>query len=175
MAFSHQSTRQDWILVHGIIVLFVSNTFLQGTLESVHFWQSILGNVSSVVFKLYIPEDLYTPFTQISEKNTFPKWTVHPKMKICWSCTRPQAIQDVDEFASSWEQIWRNLHYFTYSPMDPLPSECPWNSPSPVVFHIKIYPHIGLELFLLCRFLCWFRPDCFFTGGSNIMDYGLTF
>ncbi len=27
---------------------------------------------------------------------------VHPKMKICWKCTHPQAIQDVDE-------IWRNL------------------------------------------------------------------
>ncbi len=23
--------------------------------------------------------------------------------------THPQAIQDVDEFISSWEQIWRNL------------------------------------------------------------------
>ncbi len=27
----------------------------------------------------------------------------------------------------------------------------------------------------LCRFLSWFRPDHFFTGGSVIMDYGLVF
>ncbi len=29
-------------------------------------------------------------------------------MKICWKCTRSQAIQDVDEFFFSSEQIWRN-------------------------------------------------------------------
>lgn len=37
----------------------------------------------------------------------------HPEMKICWECTHPQIIQDVDEFISLSEQIWRNLalHY----------------------------------------------------------------
>ncbi len=30
-------------------------------------------------------------------------------MKICWKCLHSQAIQDVDEFLSSSEQIWRNL------------------------------------------------------------------
>ncbi len=30
-------------------------------------------------------------------------------MKICCIFTRPQAIQDVDEFVSSSEQIWRNV------------------------------------------------------------------
>ncbi len=30
-------------------------------------------------------------------------------MKICFKCTPPQTIQDVDEFLSSSEQIWRNL------------------------------------------------------------------
>ncbi len=30
----------------------------------------------------------------------FFKGIVHPKMKICWKCTHPQAIQDVDEFVS---------------------------------------------------------------------------
>ncbi len=33
---------------------------------------------------------------------------IHPKMKICLKCTHPQAIQDLDEFVSSSEQIWRN-------------------------------------------------------------------
>ncbi len=37
------------------------------------------------------------------------KEIVHSKIKICWKCTHPQAIQDVDEFVSSSEQIWRNL------------------------------------------------------------------
>ncbi len=47
-------------------------------------------------------------------------------------------------------------------------------------FHIKIHPHICLELFwtvfvackqvLSCVFLPWFRQDNFFTGGSNIMQ-----
>ncbi len=30
-------------------------------------------------------------------------------MNISWNCTHPQAIQDIDEFVSSSEQIWRNL------------------------------------------------------------------
>ncbi len=32
---------------------------------------------------------------------------VCPKIKLCWQFT--QAIQDVDEFVSSSEQIWRNV------------------------------------------------------------------
>ncbi len=32
-------------------------------------------------------------------------------MKMCWKCTHPQAIQDVDEFVSSSEQIWRNVAF----------------------------------------------------------------
>ncbi len=32
------------------------------------------------------------------------KWIVDPKVKICWKCTHPQAIQDVDEFVSSSKQ-----------------------------------------------------------------------
>jgi len=47
------------------------------------------------------------------------KYTVltHPKMKICWTFTDPQAIQDVDEFVSFPEKIWRNwiLHYLLTS------------------------------------------------------------
>ncbi len=30
-------------------------------------------------------------------------------MKICWKCIQLQAIKDVEEFASSLEQIWSNL------------------------------------------------------------------
>ncbi len=37
------------------------------------------------------------------------KAIIHLKMKICWKCTRPQAIPDVDEFVSSSEKFWRNL------------------------------------------------------------------
>ncbi len=43
----------------------------------------------------------------------------YPKMKICWKCTRTQVIQDVDEFVSSSEQIWRNValhHLLTDGP-----------------------------------------------------------
>ncbi len=44
------------------------------------------------------------------------KGIVHPKMEICWKSTHSQPIQDVDEFVSSSEQIWRNVS----SEMDPL-------------------------------------------------------
>ncbi len=30
-------------------------------------------------------------------------------MKVGWNFTHPQPIQDLDEFVSSSEQIWRNL------------------------------------------------------------------
>ncbi len=66
------------------------------------------------------------------------------------------------------------LLYFEHLPLQrslhgPVPQ---WKSASAVVSHIKIQPHISLELF-------WsdadFSPDSehFFTGGSVIMDYGL--
>ncbi len=29
------------------------------------------------------------------------------KIKNCWKCTHPQAIQDVDEFVSSLEQVFK--------------------------------------------------------------------
>ncbi len=44
------------------------------------------------------------------------KGTVHPSMKIHWTFMHRQAIQGVDEFVSSSEQIWRNValhHLFT--------------------------------------------------------------
>ncbi len=40
---------------------------------------------------------------------SFIKGVMYPKMKICWKFTHPQAIQDVDEFVLSPEQIWRNV------------------------------------------------------------------
>ncbi len=36
-------------------------------------------------------------------------------MKICFKFTHPQAIQDVDEFVSSSEKIWRNLELHNLS------------------------------------------------------------
>ncbi len=37
--------------------------------------------------------------------------------KLCWKCTHPQAIQNIDEFISSSEQIWRDvtLHHLLTS------------------------------------------------------------
>ncbi len=29
--------------------------------------------------------------------------------KVCWTFTHPQAIQNVEDFVSSLEQIWRNV------------------------------------------------------------------
>ncbi len=41
-------------------------------------------------------EVVYNAFNRLDHKGMF-----HPKMKICWKITHPQAIQDVDEFVSS--------------------------------------------------------------------------
>ncbi len=37
------------------------------------------------------------------------KEIVYQKIQILWKFTDLQAIQDVDEFVSSFEQIWRNV------------------------------------------------------------------
>ncbi len=47
------------------------------------------------------------------------KGIVHPKMKICWKWTYPQAIKDVDVFLH-WNRFGKNVHYITCSPMDHL-------------------------------------------------------
>ncbi len=49
----------------------------------------------------------------------FVKGIVHQKVKSCWIFTHPQAIQDVDEFVSSSEQLWGNLALLAHN-MDPL-------------------------------------------------------
>ncbi len=48
------------------------------------------------------------------------KGIVHPKMHISWKCAYPHVIQDVDEFVSSLEQIWRNLSLHHLLISDPL-------------------------------------------------------
>ncbi len=34
---------------------------------------------------------------------SYQRNTIHPSLKICWKCTHPQVIQDVDEYVSSSE------------------------------------------------------------------------
>ncbi len=41
-------------------------------------------------------------------------------MKFCWKCIHSQAIQDVDEFVSSLDQIQRNVVLHHLSPVDAL-------------------------------------------------------
>ncbi len=54
------------------------------------------------------------------------KVIVHPNMKFGWIFTYLQVVQDVDEFVSSLEQIWRNLalyHLLTNESSEWVPSE----------------------------------------------------
>ncbi len=48
---------------------------------------------------------IYFEKSNLTDYFYFLKGIVHPKSKFA----HPQAIQDVDEFISSSEQIWRNL------------------------------------------------------------------
>ncbi len=45
-------------------------------------------------------------------------------MKICWKYTHSQAIQDIDEFVSSLERIWRDL---AYTLILTVPIHCIWS------------------------------------------------
>ncbi len=42
-------------------------------------------------------------------------------MNICRKCAQPQAIQDVDEFVSSFNRFAEIQYYITCSPMDHIP------------------------------------------------------
>ncbi len=46
-----------------------------------------------VIEQLYTVKELYI--------------VIHPKIKICWKLAHPQAIQNVNKFVSSAEQIWK--------------------------------------------------------------------
>ncbi len=52
---------------------------------------AIFPEFSAELYKLYILH--------------FFKVRIHPKIIICWKCPHPQAIQDVDDYVSSSEQI----------------------------------------------------------------------
>ncbi len=53
--------------------------------------------------KLYFMS-IFHSLTEPRSKQAFLK-----ENKICWKMSHPQAIQDIDEFVSSWEQFWRNV------------------------------------------------------------------
>ncbi len=95
-------------------------------------------------------------------------------------------MQDVNEFVSSSENIWRNLalhHLFTIG--SSTVNGCRQNEKhenitiihtSPV--HKLMYCEVkscmlvrNKFIFVRSRFLSWFKQDDFFTGESNIMDY----
>ncbi len=71
----------------------------------------------SIPFDVYTVKFFWNTITLLMGNNNqhynicinIHQWLVHLKMKICWKYTHPQAIQDVDEFVSSSEQICRNL------------------------------------------------------------------
>ncbi len=129
----------------------------------------------------------------------------HPKRKIYFKCTQPQAIPDVDEFVCSSEQTWRILE-ITRNPHHSSPSvnvfwneSCLFNTVNPSrCFNFK------QAFYLWKKHLIWIRrkicPDQalfksknsskqisvdfdvrgqqgtdFFTGRSVIIDYGLVF
>ncbi len=66
---------------------------------------------SCVVFKKragFINLDCFWAVMSIKFKEYFLSYS-SPKIEIYWKSTLSQAIQDVDEFVSSCEQIWRDL------------------------------------------------------------------
>ncbi len=52
---------------------------------------------------------IYCPCVLCGEKIIVLKGIVYPKNWLCWKRTPPQTFQDVIEFVSSYELIWRNL------------------------------------------------------------------
>ncbi len=71
------------------------------------------------------------------------KGIVHPKIKTCWKFPHPQAIENVDEFVSSSEQIWEFcIASFAHQWMLSIISPCTFFSEKD-----QTSTHICLELF----------------------------
>ncbi len=73
------------------------------------------NSLLKIEFKLGLPWSLgHNDFCDIENADRIVLYCplegiVHLRIKICWKSTYPQAIQNVHEFVSSSEQIWRNL------------------------------------------------------------------
>ncbi len=60
------------------------------------------GHMQQETYSLQIVKSVITNNSRMHIKGI-----VLPNIKTSWKCT--PTIQDIDEFGSSWEQIWRNL------------------------------------------------------------------
>ncbi len=80
-------------------------------------WQKHLPTLCKVIIHEQVNLGWIKVPRQWDLDTTLWKWKccsgiVHPKMKICWNFTHPPVIQDIDEFVSSSEQIWRNVAFY---------------------------------------------------------------
>ncbi len=81
---------------------------------AVAFWMRSMWSSSSVEMNDAITNDSWPAkhkicSDQFYKRLRYLKGIVRLKMNDCWKCTRLHAIQDVECFFSSSEQIWRNL------------------------------------------------------------------
>ncbi len=86
---------------------------------------------------------------------------VHPKRKIFCKSSHPQAIQDVDEFISSWEQNCRNavFHHLLTSGSSAvdgrLKNESPVHIYLPIQTRLNIMQYYGLIIPILAGFVSY--------------------
>ncbi len=69
----------------------------------------------AVCFILDIRELMHNMYYIIC--NTFLITIKKQFLKICWKCTHPQVIKDVDAFVSSLKQLWENLALHHLNPL----------------------------------------------------------
>ncbi len=94
--------------------------------------------------------------------------TVHQKIKKCWKCTHPLGIKDVEEFVSSSERIWRNVHN--------LLNTLQWKGTVRMRFQMKGFK---IKIILMIELLqkCWFllHKTNGWSGVMWILMYGDVF
>ncbi len=91
-------------------------------MKNIYLWDlgltlcSNCNHISSIICYLSVLTKIKYIIRQKHSQSAHDQWdfTVSsPKRKICWKCTLPQDIQDLDEFVPSSEQIWKKcaLHH----------------------------------------------------------------
>ncbi len=108
---------QDGAVIQGLIHqgLYLSRMGHSG--GRVHWfscWKRTLAQIPRCIYRQSFKERVDPGKLKLKSQI---KEIVHPKKCICLKFCRPRAIQDVDKFVSSSEQIWRNValcHLLTY-------------------------------------------------------------
>ncbi len=109
-----------------------------------------------------VQSDRASSVTEKTDQSGRPvKGTIHPKMKICRKTSYPQAVQDVDEFVSSWRNV--ALHHLL-SNGSSIVNGCRQNESQ----NITIVHTTPVHQLTSCEVKCWSILKIFYTSYKHV-------